>query len=112
MSTVTLSNIPALTASVAAPRIVGIEYPLGRTLGAPDDREGHLRILRDTLQAVVEMEQPGEARHLPYSWPEPKAQARTHPPQPTPISAYLRRHPWHYPRFMSRDAPEQFRVLP
>lgn len=45
-------------------------------------------------------------RHLPFTWPETRAQAQAHPPEPPPIAGYLKRHPWHIPKFMAREIPE------
>jgi len=105
MTTITLSNIPDLTASVSAPRIAAIEYPLGRTLGQPGDSEGQKAVLRATLQALKEMDTPGSIRHLPFEWPEPPKQARTHPSEPPPIAKHLQRHPWQLPNLLSRNVP-------
>ncbi len=105
MTTITLSNIPDLTASVGAPRIAAIEYPFGRTVGNCGDREGQQAVLRATLQAVVEIDTPGGIRHLPFEWPEPPKRARAHPPQPPPITQYLRTHPWHLPNLLTRQVP-------
>jgi hypothetical protein len=106
ISTIALSCIPDLTAVVSAPRVAGIEYPLGLALGKPGDREGQRTVLRATLQALAEISTPGEVRHLPFEWPEPPKQARNEPPEPPPIAKYLIRHPWQLPRLLSRNPPE------
>ena len=105
MTTITLSNIPDLTASVSAPRIAAIEYPLGRTMGRPGDAEGQRAVLAATLQAVEEIDTPGGIVHLPFEWPEPPKQARTHPAEPPPIAKHLQRHPWQIPNLLSRTVP-------
>lgn len=104
--TISLSNIPDLTAAVSVPRLAGIEYPFGRTLGKPGDVDGQTAVLRATFQALVDMDEPGSVVHLPFKWPEPKAKARSHPAQPPPITTYLQRHPWHFPRLLSREIPK------
>jgi hypothetical protein len=106
MATITLSNIPDLTASVSAPRIAAIEYPFGRTLGRPDDAEGQRAVLRAALQALAEMQTPGGVCHLPFEWPEPPRRARAHPPEPPPIAQYLRSHPWLLPNLLARSVPK------
>jgi hypothetical protein len=106
ISTICLSNVPALTASVGVPRLVAIEYPFGRTLGFPGDARGQMEVLKATLAAGLEMEERGGIRHLPFVWPETKAQARAHPPEPPPIATYLKRHPWHLPKFIAREIPD------
>ena len=106
ISTICLSNIPDLTAAVGTPRLVAIEYPFGRTLGSPGDAPGQMEVLRATLEAGLDIHEPGGIRHLPFTWPETRAQAQAHPPEPPPIAGYLKRHPWHIPKFMAREIPE------
>lgn len=107
IATIILSNIPDLTASVGVPRIAAIEYPFGRTLGMPGDHDGQMAVLRATLGVLARMETPGSIEHLPFTWPEPPAKARSHPTEPPPIAQYLRTHPWDLPRLMARDVPRQ-----
>jgi hypothetical protein len=105
MTTITLSSIPELTASVSVPRIAAIEYPLGRPFGNPGDPESQMAILCATLQALEEMNTPGNIKHLPFEWPELPKKARTHSPEPPPIAKYLRWHPWLLPKLLARDIP-------
>lgn len=107
MTTITLSNIPDMTAAVGAPRVAAIEYPFGRTVGQPGDIAGQLAVLGATLKALEEMRVPGEIKHLPFEWPETPRQARTHPPEAPPIVKYLQRHPWDLRRLFTRDVPAQ-----
>jgi hypothetical protein len=104
-STITLTPVPALTASVSVPRIAAIEYPLGRTLGHPGDVAGQAAVLRATLRAVETIQAPGGIVDLPYKWPEDPKQVQNHPPQPPPIARYLARNPWFLPRLLSRNVP-------
>jgi len=106
ISTITMSNIPDLTAAAGAPRLVAIEYPFARTLGRPGDAQGQMEVLKATFQAGLSIEAPGDIRHLPFTWPETKAKAQAHPPEPPPIATYLKRHPWHLPKFIAREVPE------
>ncbi len=106
IATVSVSNIPDLTASVGVPRLVALEYPFGRNLGMPNDAEGQRTVVRATLETAVEMNQAGSVLHLPFEWPEPPQRARAHPPQPPPIVQHLRRHPWDLPKLLARDVPE------
>ena len=105
LSTVCLSNIPDFTQSVGVSRLVGIEYPFGRTLGKPGDAEGQLAVLRAMLGAAEQMQRPGEAKHLPNKWHETPAKARSGHTELPPIAQYLKTHPWHFPRLLSRDIP-------
>ena len=103
MTTVTLSNIPDLTAAVSVPRLVGIEHPFGQTVGKPGDEDGQRAVLRGVLEAVEAMTLPGSIRHLPFEWVGTAEEARAHPPEPPPIASYLKRHPWHLPKLLSRS---------
>lgn len=105
-TTITLASIPDFTASVSVPRIAAIEYPLGRPLGQPGDREGQLAVLRATLRAIERIDTPGSVVHLPFEWPEPPKRARCHPPKPPPIANYLRRRPWLLPKLLNREIPQ------
>ena len=105
MTTVALSNIPDLTAAVSVPRLVGIEHPFGQIVGKPGDSEGQRAVLRGALEAVEEMKVPGSILHLPFEWPGTTKEALAHPPEPPPIVGYLKRHPWHLWRLLSRNVP-------
>jgi hypothetical protein len=105
-STITLSNIPDLTAAVGAPRIAAIEYPFGLTVGLPGDQAGQQAALRATLAAVQEMTAPGSVRHLPFALPESAGKLNTRPPEIPPIVSYIVRHPWHLPNLWRREVPD------
>ena len=104
--TIILTPIPALAQSVSAPRIAAIEYPLGRTLGAPGDSAGQLAVLRATLAALEAMQTPGETVHLPFTWPGDPKSAVTEPPSTPPIARHIMTHPWQLPRLLKREVPE------
>jgi hypothetical protein len=106
LTTITLSSIPNLTASVSAPRVAALEYPLGRPFGQPGDAQGQRAVLRATLKALEEINTPGTVQSLPFEWPESPKKARSHPPKPPPIAQYLRRRPWLLPKLFARDIPE------
>ena len=110
ISTITLSNIPELTAAVGVPRIAGIEHPFGRTVGMPGDTQGQLAVLRGALRALVEIEQPGGRADLPFEWPESPKEASAPLEELPPIYHYLRKHITKVRNFMNRDIPEEFRV--
>jgi D-proline reductase (dithiol) PrdB len=106
MSTITLSNIPVLTASAGAPRIAAVEYPIGRTVGAAGDSEGQSAVLRETMRALEEIDRPGGVVHLPFEWPESPQVARKSDVPPPPIVNHLKRRPWLVPRLLNRTPPE------
>ncbi len=75
--TLCMSSAWSITASVAAPRAVFLDFPLGHTAGRPDRPEEQLRILRDALVAFASIERPGRIVPLDYAWGEDwKAVAR------------------------------------
>jgi hypothetical protein len=108
VATITLSNIPELTAATGAPRVAGIEYPFGRTLGMPGDADGQRAVLRAALQALFEIESPGGRVDLPFVWPEPPEQANLPLDELPPIFEYLRTHISQVRNFINRDIPEEF----
>ena len=106
ISTISLSPVPDFTASVGAPRVAAIEYPLGQPFGKPGDIEGQTAVLRATLEALKEIDQPGLVRHLPFEWPDSDGLKISHPKEPPPITRYLRRRPRQYFKLVAGDIPE------
>jgi hypothetical protein len=102
---VTLSNIPDLTAAVGVSRVVGIEYPFGRLLGAAGDAAGQRAVLAETLNTAATMTVPGTVHHLPYVWPEPPGETDAHPAESPPIVGYLLRRPWLWKHLINREVP-------
>ena len=106
LSTVTLSPIPDLTASVGAPRVAAIGHPLGRLFGQPGDAAGQRDVLRAALGVLETAETPGAVIDLPFEWPETpsrvKASARAEPP----IATLLKRKPWLFLKLISRNLPD------
>ena len=105
MTTVTLSNIPDLTAAVSVPRLVAIEHPFGQTMGNPGDQEVQRVVLWETLEAAETMKAPGSIKHLPFECSGTMNESKPH--QPPPIVSYLVRHPWQLPRLLSRNVPKE-----
>jgi hypothetical protein len=103
-STISLSMIPDLTASVGTPRIAAVEHPFGMTLGRPGDAAGQLAVLRAALRAMEAMAEPGGVAHLPFEWTSAETLSFG-PPVAPPIVRYLVRHPWALPRFLNRTPP-------
>jgi hypothetical protein len=67
-------------------------------------------VLHDALKAAVEIDDPGGIRHLPHSWPESLREAMSRRIAPPPITTYLKKHPWEFTRFLSRNVPEKFLI--
>jgi len=103
ITTVTLSNIPDLTAAVSVPRLVAIEHPFGQIMGNPGNKEVQRTVLWDALETVEKMKIPGSIKHLPYECSGTGNESQRH--QPPPIVSYLIRHPWDLPRLLSRNIP-------
>jgi len=104
-STISLSMMPELTNSVGVPRNAAIEHPFGLTLGLPGDAARQLAVLRATLRALEEISQPGSVVHLPFEW-DASEKVNIYPPEAPPIARFLRRHPWHIPKFLNQTPPE------
>lgn len=105
ISTITLSSIPDLTASVGSPRMAGVEHPPGRTLGQPGNANGQRAVLRATLAALVSISKPGEVVNLPFEWPEPPSTVRFEPQKPPPIIRLIRQRPWLFLKLLSGKIP-------
>jgi hypothetical protein len=105
IATLTLSTLPAFTRVVGTPRVAGLAYPFGRTLGQPGDAEGQRAVLRAALQAFEMIDRPGGAVQLPFTWPEPPGQARGRLKEPPPIAKLLQQKPWLFLKFVSGQVP-------
>jgi hypothetical protein len=66
--TVTLSSAWSITAAVAPPRAVFIDFPLGHTAGKPRDRSLQRHIMIEALSALDGIQTPGTIRRLPFRW--------------------------------------------
>ena len=94
ISTLTLSMLPAYTRAVGTPRVVGLNYPFGRSLGNPGDADGQRAVLRAALRSLEAIDRPGGAVQLPFVWPESPAQARGKLKELPPIGKLLQQKPW------------------
>ncbi len=103
LSTLVLSVMPEITASVGAPRVAGIGYPLGRPLGMPGDAEGQRAVLQAALATFERIERVGGRIDLDF--PRPPRRGRLHPKEAPPIVKLLRRRPWLLARFMAGNIP-------
>jgi len=82
---------PWLAEVVGTPRIVGVEFPFGHPLGHAGDREEQMRVIRDCLRAIVEINGPNTVVELPYVWPDFDYWSKAwHPLEPSPIVKHLR----------------------
>jgi hypothetical protein len=91
ISTVLVTMVPYLAQAVGTPRTVGIEFPFGHPIGHTGDREEQMRVIRDSLQALVDIKEPNAVVDLPYEWPDFEYWSKAwHPSEPAPITKYLR----------------------
>ncbi len=104
-TTICLSNIPDLTASVSVPRIAAIEHPFGRTLGHPHDSDRQRAVLESIFQALESIHNPGQMVHLPFDWSKPPGGPEFPRAPAPPIVDYLAKHPWALPRLLKRKPP-------
>ncbi|HSG26525.1 MAG TPA: hypothetical protein VLA32_10460 [Anaerolineales bacterium] len=106
-TTITLSNIPDLTASASTPRVVGVEHPFGQTMGKPGDSETQLAVLRGVLAALEDIDTPGDVRCLPFTWHQTLKEIQAQHKESPPISSYLVKRPWLVRKLIVRDIPDQ-----
>lgn len=85
ITTVVLTPTWEFHNAVGIPRSAAIEYPYGRPVGEVGDREGQRDVLSAALSMLEDAENPGEIRHLPFTWPEQPRDADWHPPEISPI---------------------------
>jgi hypothetical protein len=69
--TVFLGSCRDIMEQVKAPRMVFLDFPLGRQCGKPNDRELQVSILKDALSFLETAQTPGQMLELPYEWGKP-----------------------------------------
>lgn len=68
MSSIIIAALPPIARQQGAPRITAPKVPIGSNAGEPNNKEMQTAILKETLQAVVEMKSFGELKELPYEY--------------------------------------------
>ena len=86
------------------PRVAAIEHPFGQNVGPAGDSETQMAVLRVTLKTLEDIQEPGKIVHLPFEWPEALDDGELE--EPTPIAAYLRKHPFQVMKLIRRKIPE------
>jgi hypothetical protein len=90
ISTVMVTAMPDLAERAGVPRIVGLEFPFGHTLGHAGDREEQMKVIRGALRVLRDAREPNVVEHLPYEWPDAERwKQQWHPKEPAPIIALL-----------------------
>lgn len=68
MSSIIIAALPPIARQQGAPRITAPHVPIGSNAGEPNNKKMQTSILKDTLNAVVEMKTFGELKVLPYEY--------------------------------------------
>ncbi len=91
-ATILVTMMPYWAEKIGTPRTLAVEHPFGHTLGRPGDRDGQMNILREALQALETIRQPGEIVHSTARWDQPTDEAvrAWQPSEPSPIIRELR----------------------
>jgi hypothetical protein len=70
ISTVVLSGTRDIMLMAKPPRGVFVNFPLHHPLGRPLDIGFQMKVLKDTVNALTEITDPGKIKDLPYRWLE------------------------------------------
>jgi len=54
--------------SIKPPRVCIVKFPLGATVGEPNNKQIQMKVINETLEAVQTNQQAGSIRELPYQW--------------------------------------------
>ena len=89
ISTVTVTMMPDV--AVAAPRVVGVEFPFGHPFGLPGDVAVQRRVLTTALTLLAGASAPGTRVDIDVEWPVPLRDAYRswQPAEPSPIVAAM-----------------------
>jgi len=68
MATISLTLEPELTKLVQVPRAMIVDFPPGCPVGEPTDREKQLKVVREALEYLTTMRQPGTVWKSPFKW--------------------------------------------
>ncbi len=68
MSTCIIAALPPVTRQQGTPRAVAPHVPMGANAGEPHNVEMQTHIILAALQLVVDADQPGIIRELPYEY--------------------------------------------
>jgi hypothetical protein len=87
--TVVVTMMPDV--AVAAPRVVGVEFPFGHPFGLPGDRALQRRVLETALTVLAGASAPGTRIDVDVEWPQPLREAYRawQPAEPSPIVAAM-----------------------
>jgi D-proline reductase (dithiol) PrdB len=68
LATISLTLEPDLMKLVKVPRAMIVDFPPGCPVGEPADRDKQLRVIKEALDYLVLMKQPGSVWKSPFKW--------------------------------------------
>lgn len=67
-ATISLTIEPDLTKLVKVPRAMIVDFPPGCPVGEPTDRDKQLKVVKEALEYLTTMKQPGTVWRSPFKW--------------------------------------------
>ncbi len=91
IATVIVTMMPAVSAALGAPRIVGVEFPFGHPFGAPGDGATQRAVLDTAVRVLAGAATSGTRVDVDLEWPQDARAAYKswQPPEPSPIVAMM-----------------------
>lgn len=71
LTTVTVTGARDITERVRPPRAGWLDFPLGNSVGRPNERDEQRAICLDVLGLATSAASPGAIANLAYQWPDP-----------------------------------------
>ncbi|MBI3329994.1 MAG: hypothetical protein HYZ81_25220 [Nitrospinae bacterium] len=68
LATLSLTIEPELTKIVKVPRAMIVDFPPGCPVGEPTDRDKQLKVVKEALEYLTTMKQPGTVWKSPFKW--------------------------------------------
>ncbi len=83
--------MPQTAMQLAAPRVVGVEFPFGHPFGLPHEAHMQRRVLLTALTVLAGAAGPGVRVDVDLEWPQPRGEAYRswQPPEPSPVVAQM-----------------------
>ena len=87
LSTIMVTPMPCWAEQIGVPRTLAVEFPFGQTLGQPHNTAQQMEIITLALDALTQLDEPGQVVHAPAVWQQPLKEAVSdwQPQQPSPI---------------------------
>ncbi len=93
--TVVVTMMPNLAKAQLAPRIVGVQFPIGHPFGMPNDRKMQRQVLETALTVLAKATSFATRVDLNIEWPQSTDEAMKagQPQEPSPMIAEVRSNP-------------------